>query len=72
MSYSNRTVTFTTKENKTTYTSLYTWVHNEARECVELGFDADMFAGYMTQWISIPTLKTVISRETYNNMKSNH
>jgi hypothetical protein len=50
------------------HTSLYTWVHSEVRECISLGFSADMFAGYMQQWVSISTLKAIISRSSYNSL----
>lgn len=52
----------------TVHTSLQTWIFHEAEVCAMAGMEAGIFAGYMTQFIPIATLKTVLSRNSYNNL----
>lgn len=60
-------MTVTTEFNgtTTTHTSIYTWVHAQARECIKLEMPSEMFAGYMQQWISLETLRTILSSDSY-------
>ena len=63
--------TITTKfqgVNKT-YTSVYTYVHSMALECALNGWDAQLFADFMQQWIPLTQLNAILSCSSYNNIR---
>lgn len=66
--FGNTTVKTTFGNTTKTFTSIYTWVHHEARECTKEDMPAEMFAGYMQQWITLETLKSILSKDSYIRM----
>ena len=57
---------------KTHFTSVYAWVHHEAFTCAALNFSADMFAAYLRQYLSLNSIKSIMSRQSYNNVLAKH